>query len=113
LKSGNDPRTEFIKKVAEKIASDYLPTDVPALSADAVKQRVAAIARSNGDNPLPLVAELRYCQFKKLAEPAELDPAYDHVFGPGGARKMLQGDDAERREAVAALFSADKSSPKL
>ena len=64
------------------------------------------IGALNADNPLPLLAELRYYQFKKLAEPSDLDPVYDRLLGPGGA-KMLEGNAAERRQAVEALFQGD------
>jgi hypothetical protein len=106
-KSGADPREGFVQKVGSKLAESYVLTEIPALTKEAVKARVEMVARSTVDNPLPLVAELRYYQFKQLAEPADLDSAYDHLLGPGGARKMLEGTVAEKQEAVDSLFKGD------
>ena len=101
-KSGTDPRLVFVQNVKNKIASDYSLAEMPVLAKELVKQRIADIGRSTADNPLPLLAELRYYQFKKLAEPSDLDPVYDHLLGPGGknARRQRGGTAAGCRGVV-------------
>ncbi len=83
---GVDPRAGFVRDVMNKIASDYSLADIPVLTKEMVKQRIADVGRSTADNPLPPLAELRYYQFKGLAEPTDLDPVYDRLLGPGGAQ---------------------------
>jgi hypothetical protein len=103
-KSGTaDPRERFIQKVLETIAADYQLATMPALTAENVKKRLASLAARTFDDPLPVLAELRYYQTKKLADPTDLTPLYDRLLGPGGARTMLEGNESERRAAVQGL----------
>ncbi len=105
LRNGNeDPRVLLVQKVAAKIDLDYQLDKMPELTADQVAHRLAELGRQKLDKPLLVLAELRYYQAQKLAAHDDLDRLYDQILGPGGGRKMLEGTDAERREALEVLL---------
>ena len=83
-KSGTDPRLVFVQNVKNKIASDYSLADIPVLAKEMVKQRIADVGALDCRQSFAALAELRYYQFKGLAEPSDLDPVYDRLLGPGG-----------------------------
>jgi len=92
---GADPRAIFIKKVLERIAADCHLVTMPQLSAENVKKRLASLAHHDFDNPLPVLAELRYYQSKKLSRADRPRPSLRTLPRSRSARQMLGGDESE------------------
>jgi len=87
---GADPRAISLRRCWRGLRPIGHLVTMPQLSAENVKKRLASLAHHDFDNPLPVLAELRYYQSKKLAEPTDLGPLYERFLGPESADKCLE-----------------------
>ena len=61
-----------------------------------VRSRVADLAGRNYDNPLPVLAEIRFYHDKGYLSKIETATAYKAILGPEGGTALAEGTPSER-----------------
>ena len=75
-------------------------TDMPPLTADVVRERGATLAAAQYVNPLPVLLELRYYEFRKLLTGEENSGFFTKIVGPEEGPRLATGPVEQRKEIV-------------
>jgi hypothetical protein len=74
--------------------------EMPELTPEVVRQRGEALAEGQYSNPLPVLLELRYYEFKKLLKPEEISAFFAKIVGADEGPRLATGPIEQRKEVV-------------
>lgn len=117
--SGDDTvENMFAKFLGQQVDQKLKAVELPAaVTADAIRQsRLPLLTASEVDNPLPLLAEIRFYRTRDLLTDEDVLAAFTKIVGEEAGKKLATGTEDERKEAVSEwLPSKDsvKGSPRL
>ena len=90
----------LLRELFDFVDEQLAVKEMPPLTADVVRQRAAALAEVQYANPLPVLLELRYYEFKKLLTSEELSGFYAKIVGPDEGPRLATGPIEQRKEVV-------------
>jgi len=104
-KGASDPADELIKEVMQYIDNHLPLVEMPNLTAKVAGGRAATLAAEKADSPLPILAELRYYQWRELLKDEDLAQCYAKLLGPRDGPNLAGGTPQQRREILLRLLS--------
>lgn len=90
----------LMRELFDFIDEQLALVDVPALPAEAVRQRAETLASSQYSNPLPVLLELRYYEYKKLLTPEDISGYFAKIVGEDQGPTLATGPMEQRKEIV-------------
>ncbi|MCR4414950.1 MAG: hypothetical protein NUV77_21235, partial [Thermoguttaceae bacterium] len=112
FRKGGAAVEQAIAAAVKRIDTDLCLADMPELTAEQVKARLAALGLPGAKpaDPLAALVELRYYQAAKLLSADEVTELYDAVLGAGKGRTLATGDRAARRALLQEVFLQSETS---
>jgi len=95
----DDPSSALIDEVMKFVDENLRLTEMRRISREAALRRAAAVTSQKYPNPLPVLMELRYYQWKELLTSEELAQHYTKLIGDDGQR-LATGTEAQRRLVI-------------
>lgn len=97
-----DPVELIIDDLLVGFADEHFKAQVlPDLKPDQALHRVSSLVASAYENPLPVLAEIRYYHTHKLITDDELKGAYQKLIGDEAGEKLATGSTEEKKQAIA------------
>ena len=72
---------------------------------------MAKVSASESDNPLPMLAEIRYWHTRKLITDDQLVQAYQSILGEVNGSKLANGTEEEKKELLTQWLTASRPEP--
>jgi hypothetical protein len=99
-----DPAGDLVDELLHYAQTNLKLADMPAITAEVAHKRADWLAEQGDSNPLPVLLELRYYQWKQLLTPEETAGFFAKILGDENGPKLANGSDQERLTAVARLL---------
>jgi hypothetical protein len=90
----------LLRELFDFVDEQLAVKEMPPLTPDVVRERGAALAEGEYNNPLPVLLELRYYEFKKLLKPEEISGFFAKIVGAEEGPRLATGPIEQRKEIV-------------
>jgi hypothetical protein len=100
ISRGQDPASEMVAGIKDYLDSKFEMTERPALDKAKVIERLDALVQDDGNNPLPLLFEVRYHQRHGMVTPAQAEAYYKTLVGLEDAAALATGTEEQRRSIL-------------
>jgi hypothetical protein len=90
----------LLRELFDYMDAELALTDMPKLTPEVVRDRGATLAAAQYVNPLPVLLELRYYEFRKLLTPEENSGFFSKIVGPDEGPRLATGPLEQRKEVV-------------
>jgi len=96
-----DPIDKVIDKLFKYIDANLKLSPMPDLTPEQAFARIRTLVSEEYDNPLPVLAEIRYYHTKGLIKDDILLKAYAKLIGDNAADQLVRGVTDDKKEALA------------
>jgi hypothetical protein len=102
---GQDLAVGLVEDVLRAVDGQFTLKPMPEMRPEHVTRRVSSLLDSHerGEDPWPLLIELRYYQVRGLLGEAAAGTAFERVVGDGRGEALATGTEAQRRTVLASL----------
>lgn len=107
VEEGAAARKRLLAEVAEYMEGNVWLTPMPEFTPEVVQRRAESIAQRS-DDPLPILAELRYYEVSKLLTPEQLESCFTRIVGAEIGRQLATGSDVTRQQALDKLLGVEQ-----
>jgi len=97
---GVDPVAKFTDEAMSFIDENFRLREMPDISRPAALRRAKSLVAGKHGNPLPVMMELRYYEWKKLLTTEELAGHYGQLIGQADGQRLATGSELERLQVV-------------
>ena len=98
-KKRGDPLSELNDELMKEVEKLHL-AEMPNISSEAAGGRAKKLVAKKRENPLPVLAELRYYESKKLLTSEQLAELYTKLIGKEDGPRLATGTEQQRNEIV-------------
>lgn len=90
----------LLRELFDFLDAELALVDMPKLTVEVVRERGTTLAAAQYVNPLPVLLELRYYEFRKLLTPEEDSGFFAKIVGPDEGPRLATGPIEQRKEVV-------------